>query len=109
MTTSALKTRNDNRAEAARLIAAGLRVWPVGANKRPTRAGFARSAGPDVCAGVEEFADADVAVLAGPCEFVGAEYRLVLLDLDGPVPEDALPAGWPATLTAKGGRHRWYR
>lgn len=100
-------TKTDNRAEAARLIAAGLRVWPV-RDKRPVRAGFARKDGPDVCAEVHEFANADVAVLAGPCAFAGEAYRLVLLDLDGDVPESELPA-WPATLTAKCGRHRWYR
>lgn len=108
MTTLTTTTTNDQRAEAARLIAAGLRVWPVGSNKRPVRAGFARKDGPDVCASVHEFANADVAVLAGPCAFVGPEYRLVLLDLDGDVPESELPA-WPATLTSKRGAHRWYR
>lgn len=95
-------------AEAVRLITAGLRVWPV-RSKRPTRPGFARKNGPNACATPAEFPDGtDVAVLCGPCAFAGPDHRLVLLDLDGPVPADALPSGWPATLTSKGGAHRWY-
>jgi hypothetical protein len=94
--------------EAIKLITAGLRVWPV-RDKRPTRAGFARKNGPNTCATPAEFAapDVDVAVLCGPCAFAGPNHRLVLLDLDGDVPADALPE-WPATLTSKRGRHRWY-
>lgn len=103
---SALATKNDNRAEAKRLIEAGYRVWPV-RDKQPTRAGFARKDGPEVCAGVYEFERNDVAVLCGPCDAVGPGRLLVLVDLDGDVPEDALPE-WPATLTSKQGRHRWY-
>jgi hypothetical protein len=98
----------DTRAEAERLIRAGLRVWPVGPNKKPTRPGFARKDGPEACAAPHEFARADVAVLAGPCALAGAAHRLVLLDLDGPVPDGEVPASWPPTLTAKGGAHRWY-
>lgn len=97
----------DNRAEASRLVAAGYRVWPV-RDKHPTRAGFARKDGPDVCASAYEFEHADVAVLCGPCPAVGEGRHLVLVDLDGDVPEDALPSGWPATLTSKRGAHRWY-
>src|SRR4051812_47571507 len=98
----------DTRAEAERLIRAGLRVWPVGPNNKPTRPGFARKDGPEACAAPHEFARADVAVLAGPCALAGAAHRLVLLDLDGPVPDGEVPASWPPTLTAKGGAHRWY-
>jgi hypothetical protein len=102
------KPHTDTQAEASRLISAGYRVWPV-KNKRPVRAGFARAAGPDACAAVHEFAGADVAVLAGPCAVAPDGHHLVLVDLDGPVPAaGVLPEGWPATLTAKAGAHRWY-
>lgn len=92
--------------QAQRLIDAGYRVWPI-RDKVPTRAGFKRAFGPDVCAPLAEFiVGGDVAVLCGPCRAAG-DGHVVCLDLDGSVPEERLPS-WPPTLTSKGGRHRWY-
>jgi KaiC/GvpD/RAD55 family RecA-like ATPase len=94
---------------AARLIAAGYRVWPIdGRTKQPTRAGFSRAAGPYVCATPADFPyGTEVGVLCGPCPIAGGG-RLVCVDLDGDVPAEEYPQGWPVTLTSKDRHHLWY-
>lgn len=98
------------REEAARLLAAGFRVWPIDrVTRRPARAGFARANGPDVSAVADEFDDRyEVGVLAGPCPAAGPGARYVVVDYDGPVPSEARVGGLP-TLTSKQGAHEWYR
>lgn len=97
-----------SREQAEALIADGFRVWPL-RGKFPTKKGFARTDGPDVCASPDDF-DAegvDVAVLCGPCPAAGPGARFVLVDYDGPVPADQRVGGEP-TLTSKNGAHEWY-
>ncbi len=101
---------NPAREEAEALIADGWRVWPISRDTlKPTRAGFAREDGPDVCASLDWFtARTEVGILTGPCPAAGPGARFVCVDYDGPVPA-SVRIGGPPTLTSKQGAHEWYR